>query len=225
MALFVEKADIAIKLMITLLLCGELYLNVWLIMFYKKKRVLFNEIGRHIAFMPSIWMLQWFWNLADFFYASALYTFFKEGVLVQSRDYDIATILIITNIIIAKMHPYVFLKCRYTYIALFMQLIVLMSTVGILIIFITHARWTEVGYASLYPLWNLYLFYINFNWCRVERDFNKLLFCSFYPQSLPPAPSPLFQQWQSFSTTRRMSPSSLASRSCSSPTSFVVCSK
>lgn len=117
-------------------------------------------------------MLQWFWNIADFCFAGALYTFYKEESITLTSAYnaiDCVTLLLLLNIVLAKNHPRLFLELRYTLLALALQLLVIATSLGILFVFASNNLNTEVGYMCPYLIWNLYLFYINFTWARVER--------------------------------------------------------
>lgn len=167
--IFIEKEDVAIRMMITMMICGEVYMGIWLISFYRENAKWFEEIGRHIYYLPTIWIIQLVWNIVDFLLGGALYLFYRD---VNDNAYhliDIVTLVVIVHICATKLHPFVFLHAKWTGTALVMQIIVTATTILLVVLFALSGSWSALGYMAIYPIWHLYLLYLNFNWVRVEQ--------------------------------------------------------
>ncbi len=166
---FVTKEDVAIRLVLPLLVYGEIYMGIWLISFYRENSERFTEIGKSIRFMPAIWMIQWGWNIVDFLLGSALYRFYRncEDIMTSGYVFDYVTIFSLLMILIIKLYPIVFMHLKYTICSVIMLIVAIGFIISILFIFAVNDKWGEFCYMFPYLLWHLYLVYINFNWARV----------------------------------------------------------
>lgn len=169
MYFFEEKADVAIRFMLTMLICGELYMGIWSISLYRDNYMRYEAIGHHIRCMPTIWMIQVAWNVVDFLLSWSLFSFYRN-----TREYgslvDGVTFLLLVLMLLYKPYAFVFIHLRYTIISLIMLILILSVALGLMLVFALNDKWAEFGYIIVFPLWHLFLVYLNFTWIRVEHQ-------------------------------------------------------
>lgn len=115
-------------------------------------------------------MLQVAWNVVDFLLSCALFTFYRCTRDFENDLVDGVTFLILFLMILYKPYAFVFIHLRYTLVSLIM--LILLTTMGfaLMIIFALNGKWIEFGYILVFPLWHLFLVYLNFTWIRVEHQ-------------------------------------------------------
>lgn len=175
-SIFIEKEDVAIRIMLTLFIYGELYMAIWLMSFYKNNYEWYKSIARYIYGSPALWMISISWSVVYFLLGSSLYLFYRNSSnMIGTSHFDLITFLFIVNIALNKLYPFVFIHLKKTLLSLIMLVIIVMTSALTMILFAMNDKWSEFGYMIPYPLFNLYLLYINFNWVRVEQATSRII--------------------------------------------------
>ena len=170
MTIFGDKGAIAMNFIVTFVIFGEVFVGVLLSDYYKTHIKWFNYVSRRIRGMPPVWLAQLVWAVVYYLLSYALYLFYSAHDNASTSTLDTISVLFLVNMLINKLHPFIFLKLRRTSLGLAMTTLVAATGLGMAALLARESMWVEMSLLLPYPLWCLYLFYLNIMWLLVEAS-------------------------------------------------------
>ena len=172
MAIYNDKDDIAIKFVLSIIIFTELYIGYCFTEYFFRHVKWYNKISDYVRFILPVWLIDITIYGIYFLLGTSLYIYYwniSESIAITSIYIDIVTLIFIINLALSKLWPFVFFKLKLTFIALTINILIIITAIIILTIFGFNNEWAAFGCIIPYIIWIFYIFYINFAWFIIER--------------------------------------------------------
>jgi len=170
MHIFKTLAEVSSFFVLSVMIFTEVQCGIVNMECYRANRVRYRETARKIRFMPRPYLFSIVWLILYMLVFVAMNLFYRDSFSTGNSDYlvDTITFLFWFNLVANKMWSPLFFQLRWPRVALALLCVVVLTGVTMEIIFAVNGKWKEFGLFLLYPLWSIFVLYLNISWVAKE---------------------------------------------------------